>query len=121
MAKVQWYSRESANELLPVVRERLEALRQAYPAVRKMKAASAGNGSVTHGDELGKSATIYEEQLDWFEQAGILIKDIEQGLIDFPSDRSGVPILLCWRADEASVDFWHYPDAGFAGRQPFDA
>jgi len=120
MAKVRWYSRDSANELLPEVRERLAGLQQAYPAVRQMRAASAGNGGGSHTEEWKRSLAVFEEQLEWFNEAGILVKDIAQGLVDFPSDRNGEQILLCWKADEASVDFWHYPDGGFAGRQPLN-
>jgi len=38
--------------------------------------------------------------------------------VDFPSDMNGRPILLCWRLGEPEVQFWHDPDAGYAGRQP---
>jgi hypothetical protein len=47
------------------------------------------------------------------------VRDIEQGLIDFPGLREGRRIYLCWRLGEHAVDFWHDRETGFAGRQPF--
>jgi hypothetical protein len=49
---------------------------------------------------------------------GCELKDIEQGLVDFPSLREGREIHLCWQLGEERVAFWHELDAGFAGRQP---
>lgn len=51
---------------------------------------------------------------------GIEVKDIDAGLIDFPSLREGRVVYLCWRADEPTVEYWHERDAGFAGRRPLD-
>jgi hypothetical protein len=52
------------------------------------------------------------------EGLGIQLKDRRIGLIDFPSELDGRPMLLCWQLGEPSVQFWHDVDAGFAGRQP---
>ena len=47
-----------------------------------------------------------------------LLRDIEQGLIDFPGTRDGKEVFLCWRMGEDAVNYWHDPDTGFAGRRP---
>ena len=52
------------------------------------------------------------------ESIGIQLKDRRIGLIDFPSELDGRPMLLCWQLGEPSVQFWHELDSGFAGRQP---
>ena len=52
------------------------------------------------------------------ESIGIQLKDRRIGLIDFPSELDGRPVLLCWQLGEPSVQFWHELDSGFAGRQP---
>jgi hypothetical protein len=52
------------------------------------------------------------------ETLGIQLKDRRIGLIDFPSELDGQPVLLCWQLGEPSVQFWHDADSGFAGRQP---
>jgi hypothetical protein len=51
-------------------------------------------------------------------QQGIILRDPESGLVDFPATRDGRAIFLCWRLDEGEVGFWHGPEGGFAGRQP---
>jgi hypothetical protein len=49
---------------------------------------------------------------------GVEVKDLDTGLVDFPSLREGREIYLCWRIGEQSVDHWHEVDSGFQGRQP---
>ncbi len=65
--------------------------------------------------QLARDIDGYQRELD---QLGIQLKDRGIGLIDFPSEMDGRPVLLCWRLGEPSVQFWHDIDAGFAGRQP---
>ena len=61
------------------------------------------------------------DQLDLVRELGGDVKDVETGLVDFPSRRLGEEILLCWRLGEKKVGFWHPVDGGFASRQPVDA
>jgi hypothetical protein len=49
---------------------------------------------------------------------GCVLKDPDKGLIDFLSLRNGREIYLCWVLGEERINFWHYLDTGFAGRQP---
>ncbi|HKU81569.1 MAG TPA: DUF2203 domain-containing protein [Candidatus Tumulicola sp.] len=51
------------------------------------------------------------------ESLGCMVKDIDLGLIDFPSSRDGEPIYLCWKAGEPSVEYWHGVEEGFAARK----
>ncbi len=55
--------------------------------------------------------------IDSVEKKGVLIKDIQRGLFDFPSLREGNVIYLCWLAGEPDLEYWHTIDSGFAGRQ----
>ena len=50
--------------------------------------------------------------------SGIILKDLEQGLVDFPTLWEGREVYLCWLLGESSIQFWHEIDTGFAGRQP---
>jgi hypothetical protein len=52
------------------------------------------------------------------EESGVHLKDVQLGLVDFPAERDGERIYLCWQFGEPEVAFWHTLDAGFAGRQP---
>ena len=49
---------------------------------------------------------------------GAIVKDLERGLVDFPSLRAGEEVLLCWRVGEDEIHFWHPVGEGFSGRRP---
>ena len=51
--------------------------------------------------------------------SGIIVRDTEQGLVDFPTLRGGREVYLCWLLGEDHIQFWHEVHTGFAGRQPF--
>jgi hypothetical protein len=53
-------------------------------------------------------------------ETGVLIKDINLGLLDFPALRGGREVYLCWQYGEGEIAFWHEIEAGFAGRQPIE-
>jgi hypothetical protein len=55
------------------------------------------------------------------EDLGIVLRDLDMGLVDFPSQIRGVPIFLCWRIGEPEVAFWHGESEGYAGRKPVAA
>jgi hypothetical protein len=61
------------------------------------------------------------DQLTRVKALGGEVKDVETGLVDFPSRRLGEEILLCWRFGEKKIEYWHPVDGGFAARQPVDA
>jgi hypothetical protein len=58
--------------------------------------------------------------LENFEQSGVLVKDLEKGLVDFPTLFRGEEVYLCWKLDEASIQYWHGTHEGFAGRKSID-
>ena len=71
-----------------------------------------GSGYVRSLYEIGKITTEINE-------AGVQLKDYTRGLIDFPAQRGGRIVLLCWQLGEGDeIEWWHDTDAGFAGRQP---
>ena len=49
---------------------------------------------------------------------GAIVKDLDEGLVDFPASHGGDEVLLCWKVGEDAVEFWHGLDEGFAGRKP---
>ena len=59
-----------------------------------------------------------EEALENLAETGCLVKDLEIGLIDFPSIVDDEPALLCWKLGEERIQYWHRADEGFAGRKP---
>jgi hypothetical protein len=54
------------------------------------------------------------------EEIGVQVKDLNKGLMDFPSVMDGQEILLCWKLGESEISFWHTAEEGFAGRKPLD-
>lgn len=52
------------------------------------------------------------------EALGVEFKSFDLGLVDFPSERDGRPVLLCWKLNEPEVAHWHEVEAGYGGRQP---
>ena len=54
------------------------------------------------------------------EEIGCIVKDLEVGLVDFPTLFRGEEVYLCWRVDEQDIEFWHGVHEGFAGRRPID-
>ncbi|MGI8425857.1 MAG: DUF2203 domain-containing protein [Actinomycetota bacterium] len=116
------YTQQSANELLPLVRERLAELQGAYAVLQKLNAevkrTSETNGGSGRGSDWKEATEKLAVLLEWFNERDIIVRDVAQGLIDFPAILNGEEVVLCWKAPEPAVEFWHYPDAGFAGRQP---
>ena len=50
----------------------------------------------------------------------VVLRDLDRGLLDFPSMRDGREVYLCWQEGEDAIEYWHEPEAGFAGRRPLD-
>jgi hypothetical protein len=76
---------------------------------------SGPNGERFFPSELERLVEILKQ----FEKLGILVKGIEQGLIDFPHIRAGgEEVYLCFKAGEPEIRFWHPLESGFAGRRP---
>jgi len=77
-----------------------------------------------HPDTLEAYPHRYRRFLNLVNQildAGIQIKSIENGLVDFPAVRAnGQEVFLCWQLGETDILFWHEIQAGFAGRQPIE-
>ncbi len=66
------------------------------------------------------SASKLKETLDAIQERGCQIKDLEIGLVDFPTHYQGREVCLCWKLGEERIAFWHGTEEGFAGRKPID-
>ena len=71
--------------------------------------------------ELNAAITSFYEALEEMEDSGVVVKSVDEGLIDFPSLRFGEEIWLCWKDGETEIKFWHAKDEGFNGRRPIEA
>jgi hypothetical protein len=61
------------------------------------------------------------QTLDSIHELGCLVKDLDTGVVDFPTLHRGREVCLCWRLGEAEIGWWHGTEEGFAGRKPIDA
>ncbi len=78
---------------------------------------SGPNGERVFPVELEKLVEIIQN----LDKKGILVKGVDEGLIDFPHLRSnGEEVYLCWKVGESAIQYWHRIPDGFAGRQPID-
>jgi hypothetical protein len=75
------------------------------------------SASKTRRDE---AASRLREAIETVQGAGVLIKDLDIGLIDFPTLYRGVEVYLCWKFGEDAIEFWHGVDEGFRGRKAID-
>ena len=123
-----YFTLQEANEVLQIVRPVIEEMmgigdniRLHQPELWSLVEKSAGNGGNPTLSKLLKEFDRLDALLHQIQEMGIQVKDLQTGLIDFPALREGQEVCLCWRFDEADVQFWHEIDAGFAGRQPISS
>jgi len=126
------FTPEEANVLLGEVRPAAEelvahrrAMAEAAAAQARLVRRIAGNGGDFDPQEPRSLEETFEREADAvarcverLEHLGVLVKDLERGLVDFPALRDGKEVLLCWEVGEDEVAFWHGLEEGFAGRKP---
>jgi uncharacterized protein DUF2203 len=116
------YSLEEATALLPRVAELLAAMRDARDRLGDSAAraalAEASNGGGEPGRVVSGGFLELRESMLEFREREIVLRDLDRGLVDFPSLRDGREIYLCWEEGEPEIGFWHEPETGFAGRRP---
>jgi len=67
-----------------------------------------------------KSEEHLRQALEEFENNGVVVKDLDIGLIDFPTLFDGEEVYLCWKLGETGIGFWHHTTEGYAGRKQID-
>jgi hypothetical protein len=126
------FTPEEANAAL----ERLRPIAQRMVAHRRLLVEAqvrqaelvtriAGNGGdLTPGEvraaaeAVAREADAIAECVRLLDDAGVQVKDLDEGLLDFPAQRDGEDVLLCWKVGEPKVAYWHGLEEGFAGRKP---
>jgi hypothetical protein len=126
MDEKKYFTVEEANRLIPQIQAIVERLRQGRrrllghrPTAEAVAQKAGGNGG---GSD---AATYLSDYLQTFARGmaqlqvlGVVLKDVERGLIDFPHRRGGREVYLCWEYGEERIDYWHEIDSGYGGRQP---
>jgi hypothetical protein len=131
----KYFDRREAEELLPTITPWLEEARDEKQKIEEFKTelTQVASRIMVFGgifpplaDLLRKKSKHDEaagrlvEIINRIQEAGVLVKDLDIGLVDFPSLVDGEEIYLCWKLGEDHIAFWHGVDEGFAGRKPLD-
>lgn len=116
---------EEANDLLPRIQALLEdvayhrdAMREKAPHLEPILASTLTNGGGRVGSEYGVEAYNLYLAVHRIRELGVLLKDLDTGLLDFPHERDGHVVFLCWHPPEERVEYWHEIEAGYQGRKP---
>jgi hypothetical protein len=124
------YTIEQANALIPQVRA---VLLQLAVEQRRLDASHTEMHRQldANGDPASATAAVLREAevaeiregmrtlLVLLGEMGVELRDVEMGLVDFPGERDGEPVWLCWRLADPRVAFWHAGDEGYANRKPW--
>ena len=131
----KYFDRHEAEELLPAIGQFLEEARKQKQALDSITTDISNaslrimmlGGSLPPFADLNHKKSQREkiaEQLsrtvDEIQQTGCVVKDLDTGLVDFPSLRRGEKVYLCWKLGEERIGYWHGIEEGFAGRKPLD-
>jgi hypothetical protein len=113
-----------ANTLLDGLRPLMRQLREASELLTDAEVhslladAAPANGGGEPGRQVGEAFLEVRRLLLAVQGSGIVVRDVDRGLIDFPAIRDGQEVYLCWELSEDDVSWWHELDAGYGGRQP---
>ena len=121
------FTLEEARYLLPRLRSLLEdagqewkRMKQLNPEIQKLRERASLDAFSPYGVPYVHSLSHLVYLLQQIKDMGVLLKDVDQGLCDFPYMRHAKVVYLCWRLDEESIGYWHEIETGFGGREPLD-
>ena len=123
------YTPQTANKALPEVRRlfsNIMTYKKQAVALQEQVEMIIQSGSqfeqfVKKKQELNAAVSNYYKAIEQLEATGVVIKDLEQGLLDFPSRRFDEEVWLCWKVEEREIKFWHAKEEGFTGRKPLES
>ncbi|MCE3223065.1 MAG: uncharacterized protein K0S58_1245 [Nitrospira sp.] len=116
-----------ANELLPQLNQRFSAVRRAKVViagtkdeVSKASAQSASGGGSPVGALYIRALHEISGSLQSIHELGVVIKDVDLGLCDFPFQLADRIVYLCWKFGEDEIRWWHEISCGYKDRHPLD-
>ena len=116
---------EEANALLPKLQELLgdvsthrDLMREKAPHLEPILKSAASNGGGRVGSEYGVEAYSLYLAIERIRELGVILKDLDMGLLDFPHERDGRVVFLCWHPPEERIAYWHEIQDGYRGRRP---
>ena len=117
------------QEIEPVLIEAIELRRKMAPLDEELAAMATriqwSGGMLVPYEELARQrferdrlAQLLSDAVEKIQATGVVVKDLDAGLLDFPALINKQEVYLCWRLGEERIRFWHRQDEGFAGRKP---
>jgi hypothetical protein len=123
-----FYTPQTANKALPEVKRlfanivtqknRVVALQEQIEMI--VQSGSQFEQFIKKKQELNEGVSNLYKAIEQLENTGVVIKSVDEGLLDFPSKRFNEEVWLCWKAGEDEIKFWHAKDEGFMGRKPLE-
>ena len=121
-----YFTIATANEKLPIVVDKFKNIIKLKNEIVKIEhelnstltPTSTFEQYVTIKQKLNSAVTKFYQAIEDLENTGVVIKGIDDGLLDFPSKRFDDEVWLCWKEGEKEIKFWHEKDVGFSGRKP---
>ena len=121
-----YFTIATANEKLPIVVDKFKNIIKLKNEIVKIEhelnsaltPTSTFEQYVTIKQKLNSAVTKFYQAIEDLENTGVVIKGIDDGLLDFPSKRYDDEVWLCWKEGEKEIKFWHEKDVGFSGRKP---
>ena len=123
-----YFTIDTANEKLPLVVDKFKNIIKLKNEIVKIEhelnsaltPTSTFEQYVTIKQKLNSAVTKFYKAIEDLENTGVVIKGIDDGLLDFPSKRFDDEVWLCWKEGEKEIKFWHEKDVGFSGRKPIN-
>jgi hypothetical protein len=121
---LSYFTVTAANAALPKIIEKYTSLQKQKQEIQKLEAhLNTQNSSklvdyVAIKQQLNSAVTKFYAAVEDLESTGVVLKSLEEGLLDFPSKRFEEDVWLCWKEGEKEIKFWHEKDVGFMGRKP---
>ena len=121
-----YFSISDANKILPSVIKKFNYSKMLKNEIIKMEKQMSLDLTSKNSIEdytilkqkLNAKVTEFYQSIEDLESIGVVLKGLEQGLLDFPAKRFDEEIWLCWKEGETEIKFWHEKDSGFMGRKP---
>jgi hypothetical protein len=122
MTEERLFSIADADAELEELRARLPSLREARQRLietgERITSAVQIDGGGIEGSDWFRAQETLKRELLWLADRGILLRDPDTGLVDFPAERDGERVFLCWRLGEERVGWYHSERSGFSSRKP---
>jgi len=124
--EVHLFTPQEASKLLPDIKPKVKELIECKKVVAKLhqeieKYSLFGFKTAEVAEKAARLDALVEDmtrKVAELEDLGVEVKDLDYGLVDFPAEKYGESVMLCWRYGEADVSFWHKPEEGYGGRKP---